>query len=752
MGSDGCSQAWPGSEEGLGLGPLTPAAVGLPCDGAPGGGSSVSAASVLKPCCSSSSKGDVVAGIERMGVSDKGKEEGGTRSGAEEGGWAKWPVNGAAGVENGHSVVENGATTVKNGLVHPHPCTNPSSATTECAFNEAKVQLATVAPGSLCDSAVSRMNPLKPGKPVACVLGIGTANPDTIRPQGQFAKEYLSRVGCHHAETQAKFERICYHTGIDKRHMVLPWDTIAANPCLQEFGAPSLAMRQDILRTEGVKLAAAACERALAEWGGNRAGVGGAGGWEAASVGGVGGVGGEGAGAGGITHLVVVTVSGVHLPGLDVQLVEALGLRRSTQRVLLQMLGCYAGVTALRIAKDLAENNADEGARVLLVCSELNSLIFQAPHESLPDSLVCAAIFGDGAAAMVVGANPRTHTSHAAPAAPAVNTAPAAPALQEAATSAQQQQQQQGGGASSPPLSPSPPAGISPEKPSFEIVRVAEFFLPETMRHIAGDLTEAGLLVHLRREVPLLLPGPVKDFSAALLGLAGVGFAESFWAVHPGGRAILDAIQRQLGLKKHALRASREVLRQYGNMSSGSVLFVLDEIRRKKKCAEPQWGVALGRSATTCVPRRAVTVAASPTPDDGIDTSALPTPSPAVAEPVGLLDKAVSLSTSSQAAPSITATLATSADNVNVPVDVSVAADGTSFTAPSGDASVSLMSSSAAPSFAEAPSPYELSSLEAALEQQPAILVVVASVLVLIYLVAGGAFFPPCIASVSCIA
>ncbi|CAI7908871.1 unnamed protein product [Closterium sp. NIES-54] len=755
MGSDGCFQARSGSEEGLGMGVLSPAAVGM-------------AASLLKPCSSSSSKGDVVAGVERMVVSEKGKEEVGARSGEEEVGRAKWPENGVAGLEKVIAGVENGATAAKNGFVHPHACTNPSSAASGCAYNEPKVQPLTAAPGSHCECVVPRMIPLKLDKPVACVLGIGTANPDTIRPQGQFAKEYLSRVGCHHAETQAKFERICYHTGIDKRHMVLPWDTIAANPCLQEFGAPSLAMRQDILRTEGVKLAAAACERALAEWGGDRAGVGG--------VGGVGGAGGEGGGAGGITHLVVVTVSGVHLPGLDVQLVEALGLRRSTQRVLLQMLGCYAGVTALRIAKDLAENNADEGARVLLVCSELNSLIFQAPHESLPDSLVCAAIFGDGAAAMVVGANPRTHASHTAHTAHTAPAAPAAPSLHEATTSPQQQQQQQG----TPPPSLSPPAGLSPEKPIFEIVRVAEFFLPETTRHIAGDLTEAGLLVHLRREVPLLLPGPVKDFSAALLGLAGVGFAESFWAVHPGGRAILDAIQRNLGLKKHALKASREVLRQYGNMSSGSVLFVLDEIRRKKKRAEPQWGVALGQDATdagmavvsrsacvavrhgciessssrwlvesvqahpirrekriSCVARRTIAVAATPSPDNGMDTSALPAPSPAVSEPAGLLNKSVSLSTTSQAAPSITATLAPFSDNVNVPVDVSVAADGTSFTAPSGDASVSLMSSSAAPSFAEAPSPYELSSLEAALEQHPAILVVVASALVLIYLVAG---------------
>ncbi|CAI5526479.1 unnamed protein product [Closterium sp. Naga37s-1] len=341
-----------------------------------GQGNSDFAASVLKPC-SSSFKEDAVAGIGRMGLSETGKEEGGATSGVEEGGWAKWPVNGTAGVEN------------------------------------AKGQPATVAPESHCDSAVPRMNPLKPGKPVACELGIGTANPDTTRPQGQFAKEYLSRMGCHHAETQAKFERICYHTGIDKRHMVLPWDT-AANPLVSPIplllphghrqaphGAamghhrrqplpagvrralPRHAPGHPAQRTEDVNFAAAACERALAEWGGDRAGMGGRGGAgeEAGGVSGVNGEGGVhlpgGARAGRITHVVVVTVSGVHLPGLDVQLVEALGLRRSTQCLLLQMLGCYAGVTALRIAKDLAEKNADEGARVLLVCSELNSLIFQ---------------------------------------------------------------------------------------------------------------------------------------------------------------------------------------------------------------------------------------------------------------------------------------------------------------------------------------------------------------------------------------
>ncbi|GJP38008.1 hypothetical protein CLOM_g22448 [Closterium sp. NIES-68] len=609
MGSDGCFVVLPDSEGRAATSPASTRCEGATGGGATGGGSGVSSAGLRKPWGSSLSGvrlpaeplsgasglaaarpsctpspfdgrvggagigggveqqgggvGDVVVGLERMGVGEEEREEGRGGRGAEEGSWAKWPVNGA-------TAVENGTAGVKNGFVHPYACAHHSRATTECACNESKSRPVTAATVAHQPTVLPRMNPLKPGKPVACVLGIGTANPDIVRPQGQFAKEYLQRINCYDKDTQAKFERICYHTGIDKRHMVLSWDTVAANPSLNQFGAPSLATRQAILRTEGVRLAAAACEHALAEWGGERAEI---------------------------THLVAVTVSGVHLPGLDVQLVGALGLGRGTQRVLLQMLGCYAGVTALRVAKDLAENNVDEGARVLLVCSELNSLIFQAPHESLPDSLVCAAIFGDGAAAMVVGANPRSHApqaSHAPRTAGHQGLQAGSATEHTPQTPSQLPQQPPAAAPSSLPPSPSPAPPRPHETAIFEIVRVAEFFLPDTTRHIAGDLTEAGLLVHLRREVPLLLPGPVKEFSENLLGQAGVGFAESFWAVHPGGRAILDGLQRQLGLKKSALRASREVLRQYGNMSSGSVLFVLDEIRRKNKRSEPQWGVALG--------------------------------------------------------------------------------------------------------------------------------------------------------------
>ena len=95
------------------------------------------------------------------------------------------------------------------------------------------------------------------------------------------------------------------------------------------------------------------------------------------------------------------------------------------------------------------------------------------------------------------------------------------------------------------------------ERPIFQIARASSFFLEDSERHIAGDLTEAGLLVHLDKNVPLLLPPPTKAFAEALLSAAGVKGSEAFWAIHPGGRAILDAIQRVCGLRPDQMEHSR---------------------------------------------------------------------------------------------------------------------------------------------------------------------------------------------------
>lgn len=99
----------------------------------------------------------------------------------------------------------------------------------------------------------------------------------------------------------------------------------------------------------------------------------------------------------------------------------------------------------------------------------------------------------------------------------------------------------------------SPPA----ECPIFEIAAAASFFIEDSERFIAGDLTEAGLLVHLDRRVPMVLPAPTKSFAEALLSTAAVSPERAFWAIHPGGRAILDSLQRTCGLSDEQMRHSR---------------------------------------------------------------------------------------------------------------------------------------------------------------------------------------------------
>ncbi|KAJ9186845.1 hypothetical protein P3X46_002374 [Hevea brasiliensis] len=104
-----------------------------------------------------------------------------------------------------------------------------------------------------------------------------------------------------------------------------------------------------------------------------------------------------------ITHIVYVSSSEIRLPGGDLYLASQLGLKSDVSRVMLYFLGCYGGVTGLRVAKDIAENNP--GSRVLLTTSETTILGFRPPNKARPYDPVGAALFGDGAAAVIIGAN-----------------------------------------------------------------------------------------------------------------------------------------------------------------------------------------------------------------------------------------------------------------------------------------------------------------------------------------------------------
>ncbi|XP_049402896.1 chalcone synthase B [Solanum stenotomum] len=229
-----------------------------------------------------------------------------------------------------------------------------------------------------------------------------------------------------------------------------------------------------------------------------------------------------------ITHLVFCTRSGVDMPGADYQLIKLLGLSPSVQRLMMYQQGCFAGGMMLRLAKDLAENN--KGARVLVVCAESSAIGFRGPSEAHPDNLIAQALFGDGAVAVIIGSDPKT--------------------------------------------------GL--ERPIFEIVSAAQTFVPNGDYHLALHLREMGLTFHCTRDVPPTIAKNVEGCLIKAFEPLGISDWNSvFWILHPGGNAIVDQVESTLGLEPDKLRATRNILREYGNMSSACVLFILDEIRKK---------------------------------------------------------------------------------------------------------------------------------------------------------------------------
>ncbi len=226
-----------------------------------------------------------------------------------------------------------------------------------------------------------------------------------------------------------------------------------------------------------------------------------------------------------ITHLVIVSCTGMYAPGLDIDLVKALGLNSTIQRTSINFMGCYAAFNALKIATSACE--AKQESKVLIVCTELCSIHFQ--KENTEDNMLANALFGDGSAAVLVESSERQGTS------------------------------------------------LQLESFHCELATEGEHDMTWTV----GDL---GFEMRLSSYVPDVVGGGIRSLTRALLAksqqsLEGV----SYFAIHPGGKRILEAIESELGLTKAQNRHAYEVLRKYGNMSSPTVLFVIQEVWRTLK-------------------------------------------------------------------------------------------------------------------------------------------------------------------------
>ena len=229
-----------------------------------------------------------------------------------------------------------------------------------------------------------------------------------------------------------------------------------------------------------------------------------------------------------ITHIVVASCTGFTAPGLDQVIAGRLGLDPSVERVLIGFMGCYAAVTALKTARHIVRSEPD--ARVLVVTVELSTLHLQPATDLEP--LLAMLQFGDGAAAAIVEAT--------------------------------------GGG-----LGLDAPFAAT---------------LPDSAGLIEWHIGDTGFAMHLSGEVPGRIAAALADpvARAALTGGVEAGAIDG-WAVHAGGRSILDAVEAALGLDKAALADSRAVLAENGNMSSSTLMFVLERLFVRR----PTQGVAL---------------------------------------------------------------------------------------------------------------------------------------------------------------
>jgi alkylresorcinol/alkylpyrone synthase len=218
---------------------------------------------------------------------------------------------------------------------------------------------------------------------------------------------------------------------------------------------------------------------------------------------------------GDVTHVVTVSCTGLFAPGPDYRLVRDLGLRPTVERCHLGFIGCAAALPALRVATALAGTRPD--AVVLVVCTELCTLHVRASSD--PQQIVAASVFADGAAAAIVTADPTIG---------------------------------RGGG--------------------LELDRFGTALTDEGETDMVWTIGDNGFEMVLSAEVPRIIGREIRGAVGRFLGDDDL---PEVWAVHPGGRSVLDRVEAGLELAPDALAASRAVLREFGNMSSATILFIL---------------------------------------------------------------------------------------------------------------------------------------------------------------------------------
>lgn len=318
----------------------------------------------------------------------------------------------------------------------------------------------------------------------ARVTAIGTAVPEHVLEQPKVARHVAAVFGPR-TPAFAKLEGIYPNAGIDRRHSCMPLSWYGETIGWRARNA--LFMRHAVALLESAATACLARARLPAD---------------------------------AIDAIVTVTSTGIATPSLDAHLMERLAFRRDVARSPLFGLGCAGGALGLARAATLAEGSGC--ARVLLLVVELCALTFR-PADTSKSNIVATALFGDGAAAVLVSTNPAD-------------------------------------------------SGV-------EVVGAGEHTWPNSLDVMGWEVADDGLGVVFSRDIPTIIRQDYPQALDAFLARHAMTRNDvAGFALHPGGEKVIRALEDVFGRPAGALREPREVLRRFGNMSSVTVLFVLETI------------------------------------------------------------------------------------------------------------------------------------------------------------------------------
>ncbi len=244
-----------------------------------------------------------------------------------------------------------------------------------------------------------------------------------------------------------------------------------------------------------------------------------------------------------ITHLITVSCTGMSAPGLDLQIMEAMELSPNLQRTSVNFMGCYAAIHGLKLANAFC--NSTPHANVVVVCTELCTLHFQ--KENTVNNILSSLLFSDGCGAMLVQNN-------------------------------------------------SGSKGLS----------LQHFFSQVSFKgknDMSWELSGKGFLMTLTGYVPELIKEDFDMLVTKALQSAGKTKEDiTHWCIHPGGKKILQVIEKSLELKTDDLHYSYDILKNYGNMSSASIVFVLQkmiqELEQNNTTSAQVFGAAFGPGLT----------------------------------------------------------------------------------------------------------------------------------------------------------